>query len=333
MHNMRFTLASRPEGRLGPEHFTRHEEELPPLENGKARVRVVYVSLDPAMRGWVSPSTRSYIPPVEIGDTMRSLGVGVVEESRAEGYETGDWVSGMTGWTQFLDVRPGQLSVVPKLAKIEDYMGVLGLPGATAYHGLVVEGNAKAGETLCVTGAAGSIGSLVGQIGKALGLRVIGIAGTKEKCDWLVNDLGFDAALNYRIDDLDQGLKEFAPDGIDLHFENVGGSPFLAAFNNMAAYGRIICCGFISVYNGETNDGAMDMTAIVRRRLTLKGFAMPDHYASFPAIFKELGKLMAAGKLTYRLDIEEGLENAPSVLNKLFDGTNKGKLVVRVSEL
>ncbi|MHA7774302.1 NADP-dependent oxidoreductase [Roseibium sp. M-1] len=333
MQNMRFTLTARPEGRLGPEHFAKVEEEMLPLENGKARVRVVYVSLDPAMRGWVSPSTKSYIPPVEIGDTMRSIGVGVVEESRSDGYRTGDWVSGMTGWTQYLDVRPGQLSVVPKLAKIEDYMGVFGLPGATAYHGLVTEGHARAGETLCVTGAAGSVGSLVGQIGKALGLRVIGIAGTKEKCDWLVNELGFDAALNYRTDDLDKGLQDFAPDGIDLHFENVGGEPFLAAFRNMAPYGRIIFCGFISVYNGETNNGAMDMTAIVRRRLTLKGFAMPDHYDLFPAIFQELGKLMAAGKLTYRLDIEDGLENAPVVLNKLFDGTNTGKLVVRVSDL
>ncbi|MEP3048517.1 MAG: NADP-dependent oxidoreductase [Roseibium sp.] len=333
MQNTRYILKARPEANLGPEHFEKVAEDLKPLEDGKARVRVIYVSLDPAMRGWVSASKDSYLPPVPLGDTMRSLGVGIVEESKSDAFNAGDWVSGMTGWTEYVDVAPGQLSVVPKLPKIEDYIGVLGLPGATAYHGLVVEGQAKTGETLCVTGAAGSVGSLVGQIGKALGLRVVGIAGTKEKCDWLINDLGFDAAINYKTDDMDAELKAFAPDGIDLHFENVGGKPFNAALRNMKAFGRIIFCGFISVYNGERPDEQPEMTALVRKRLTFKGFVMTDHWDSFPAIFQELGKLMMQGKLKYRLDIEEGLERAPSAFNKLFDGTNKGKLAVRVSEL
>ncbi|MES0809687.1 NADP-dependent oxidoreductase [Roseibium sp. SCPC15] len=333
MNNTRLLLKSRPDGRLGPEHFDLRDEQLGSLTDGKARVRVLYVSLDPAMRGWVSASTDSYLPPVPLGDTMRSLGVGVVEESKSDAYQVGDWVTGMTGWTKFLDVAPGDLSVVPQLASIEDYVGILGLPGATAWHGLVVEGQAKAGETLCVTGAAGSVGSLVGQIGKALGLRVIGIAGTQEKCDWLVDELGFDAALNYRTDDLSKGLKEFAPNGINLHFENVGGEPFNAALKNMAPFGRMIFCGFISVYNGEAKDTPPEMTAIVRKRLTLKGYVMTDHFDTFPAIFQELGKLMMAGKLRYRLDVTEGLENAPSVFNKLFDGTNKGKLAIKVSDL
>lgn len=333
MKNLRYTLKSRPDGRLGPDHFDRVEEDLAPLAEGQARVRVVYVSLDPAMRGWVSPSTDSYIPPVELGETMRSIGIGIVEDSKTDAYKAGDWVTGMTGWTKYLDVADGQLTVVPQMIKMEDYMGVVGLPGATAWHGLVVEGGAKEGETLCVTGAAGSVGSLVGQIGKALGMRVIGIAGTKEKCDWLVNDLGFDAALNYKTDDLIQGLKDFAPEGIDLHFENVGGKPFNAAFQNMKAFGRMVFCGFISVYNNDGPDEAYDLTAIIRKRLTLKGFTMPDHYASFPAIFQELGKLMMQGKLKYRLDIEDGLENAPVVIDKLFSGSNTGKLVVKVSDL
>ncbi|MEM9634572.1 MAG: NADP-dependent oxidoreductase [Pseudomonadota bacterium] len=333
MNNMRLLLKSRPDGRLGPEHFDRRDEQLGSLADGQARVRVLYVSLDPAMRGWVSPSTDSYLPPVPLGDTMRSLGVGVVEESKSDAYQVGDWVTGMTGWTKFLDVAPGDLSVVPQVTNIEDYVGVLGLPGATAWHGLVIEGQAKAGETLCVTGAAGSVGSLVGQIGKALGLRVIGIAGTQEKCDWLVNELGFDAALNYRTDDLSKGLKEFAPNGIDLHFENVGGEPFNAGLKSMAPFGRMIFCGFISVYNGEAKDTPPEMTAIVRKRLTLKGYVMTDHFETFPMIFQELGKLMMAGKLKYRLDVTEGLENAPTVFNKLFDGTNKGKLAIKVSDL
>ncbi|MEP4769092.1 MAG: NADP-dependent oxidoreductase [Roseibium sp.] len=333
MQNTRYILKARPEANLGPEHFEKTEETLESLEDGKARVRVIYVSLDPAMRGWVSASKDSYLPPVPLGDTMRSLGVGVVEESKSDDFAVGDWVSGMTGWTKFVDIGSGQLNVVPKMPHIEDYMGILGLPGATAYHGLVIEGQPKAGETLCVTGAAGSVGSLVGQIGKALGLRVIGIAGTKEKCDWLVHELGFDAALNYRIDDLDAGLKAFAPDGIDLHFENVGGKPFNAALRNMKAFGRMMFCGFISVYNGERADEQPEMTALVRKRLTFKGFVMTDHWDSFPSIFQELGKLMMQGKLKYRLDIEEGLDRAPAAFNKLFEGTNKGKLVVKVSDI
>lgn len=333
MQNLRLTLKSRPEGRLGPEHFDRVEEDMGPLEAGKARVRVVYVSLDPAMRGWVSGDTKSYIPPVQLGETMRSLGVGIVEESKTDAYKVGDWVSGTPGWTKYVDVKPGEISVVPHLDRIEHYMGVLGLPGVTAYHGLVTEGQPKEGEVLCVTGAAGSVGSLAGQIGKALGMRVIGIAGTQEKCDWLVNDLGFDAALNYKTDDLNKGLADFAPDGINVHFENVGGEPFKAAFRNMAAHGRMLFCGFISAYNGETDPDPIDMTTIIRRRLTLKGFTMPDHYAEYPMMFAELGKLLMQGKLKYRLDIEEGLENAPVAFNKLFDGSNTGKLVVKVSNL
>ncbi|MEP4033609.1 NADP-dependent oxidoreductase [Roseibium polysiphoniae] len=333
MQNKRIVLASRPSGRLVDTDFETHNEALPSLEEGKARVRVVYVSLDPAMRGWVSPATNSYLPPIPLGETMRSLGIGIVTESRCEGLSEGDWVSGFTGWTEHLDVEPGALSVVPQNVPMEAYMGVFGLAGATAYHGLVKVGEPKRGETLCVTGAAGSVGSLVGQIGKALGLRVIGIAGTKAKCDWLVNELGFDAALNYKTDDLDAGLQAFSPEGLDLHFENVGGKPFAAALRNMKAFGRIVMCGFISVYNGDSPDEMPDMTAIVRRRLTLKGFVMTDHFETYPEIFKALGEMLQAGQLKYRLDIIEGLENAPEALNKLFDGSNQGKLVVKVSDL
>jgi len=333
MKNTRLTLKSRPEGHFSNENFDTVSEDLPPLADGKARVRVVYVSLDPAMRGWVSPDTKSYVPPVPLGETMRSLGIGIVEDSKSDAYKKGDWVTGFTGWTEYLDVAPGELNTVPSSLKMEDYMGVLGLAGATAYHGLVNEGQPKADEVLCVTGAAGSVGSLVGQIGKALGMKVIGIAGTKEKCDWLVNELGFDVALNYKTDDLYAELEKHAPDGIDLHFENVGGTPFAAALQNMKAHGRIIMCGFISVYNGEQPDTYPDMTAIIRKRLTVKGFVMTDHFDKYPSILAELGKLMQTGKLTYRLDIADGLENAPTVINRLFDGTNKGKLVVRVSDL
>ncbi len=333
MQNHRILLKSRPTGRLTEANFETKTDDLSPLEDGKARVRVVFVSLDPAMRGWVSPATNSYLPPVPLGDTMRSLGIGVVTESKAEGLKTGDWVTGFTGWTETLDIAPGELTVVPASVPMEAYMGVFGLAGATAYHGLVKVGRPKAGETLCVTGAAGSVGSLVGQIGKALGMRVIGIAGTKEKCDWLVNELGFDAALNYKTDDLDAGLQAFAPDGIDVHFENVGGKPFAAGVRNMKAFGRMVMCGFISVYNGDAPDEMPDMTAVVRRRLRVEGFIMTDHFDTYPEIFKALGEMLQNGQLKYRLDIVEGLSNAPSALNKLFDGTNKGKLVVKVSDL
>ncbi|WP_417666603.1 NADP-dependent oxidoreductase [Roseibium sp.] len=331
MQNKRILLSSRPSGRLDDTNFELRTEALPALADGKARVRVVYVSLDPAMRGWVSSATNSYLPPVPLGDTMRSLGIGIVTQSCCEGLAAGDWVTGFTGWTEYLDVDEGQLTIVPSTVPMEAYMGVFGLAGATAYHGLVKVGKPKAGETLCVTGAAGSVGSLVGQIGKALGMRVIGIAGTQEKCDWLVKDLGFDAALNYKTDDLDAGLQAFAPDGIDVHFENVGGRPFAAALRNMKAFGRIVMCGFISVYNGDKTEEVPDMTAVVRRRLTVKGFVMTDHFETYPEIFKALGDLLQRGQLKYRLDVVDDLENAPAALNKLFDGSNKGKLVVKVS--
>lgn len=331
MKNNRFLLKTRPEKRLCSDNFEQIAETLPDLQEGMARVRVVYISLDPAMRGWVSPDTKSYIPPVGIGETMRALGIGVVEASRTDALAPGDWVTGFTGWTEYLDILPAQLNKVPQSVSMEAYMGVFGLAGATAYHGLVAVGEPKAGETLCVTGAAGSVGSLVGQIGKALGLRVVGIAGTQEKCDWLVNDLRFDAALNYKTDDLDAGLQAFAPEGIDLHFENVGGKPFAAALRNMKAFGRMVFCGFISVYNGDAPSEIPDMTAIVRKRLTFKGFVMTDHFDAFPSIFAELGNFMAKDQLTYRLDIVEGLAAAPVAINKLFDGTNKGKLVIKVS--
>ncbi|MTI18594.1 NADP-dependent oxidoreductase [Rhodobacteraceae bacterium RKSG542] len=333
VNNTRILLKQRPFGMIKPEDFEIVEETMPALAAGKARVRVVYLSLDPAMRGWVSADENSYVPPVPLGSTMRGLAVGVIEESNAEGLKRGDWVSGFLGWTKLIDVEPKDVNVVPQVVPMEAYMGILGLAGATAYYGLMEVGEPKAGQTLCVTGAAGSVGSLVGQLAKANGLRVIGIAGSEEKCKWLTEELGFDAALNYKTDDLEAGLRAFAPEGLDLHFENVGGAPLQAALHNMKAHGKLIICGLISNYNATEMPSGPELSAIIKKRLTMQGFVMTDHLDRFGEFFQKLGGYMSKGQLKYRLDIVDGLESAPTAINRLFVGSNTGKLTIRVSEL
>lgn len=333
MQNLRILLAQRPVGDIKATDFEKREETLGPLEEGKARIRVVYLSLDPAMRGWMSADENSYVPPIPLGSTMRGIATGIVEQSKTDKLKEGDWVSGFLGWTQYADVQPDEVNVVPQTVPMDAYMGVLGLAGATAYHGYKEILDPQAGQTLCVTGAAGSVGSLVGQMAKADGLRVVGIAGTPEKCRWLTDELGFDAALNYKSDDLDAGLRAFAPEGLDLHFENVGGAPLQAALNNMKAHGKIAVCGLISTYNATSLPAGPELSAMIKKRLTMKGFVMTDHWHRFGEILGKVGEYLGKGQLKYRLDIVEGLENAPVAINRLFDGSNTGKLTIKVSDL
>ncbi|WP_310621135.1 NADP-dependent oxidoreductase [Flexibacterium corallicola] len=333
MKNSRILLVKRPVGMIAPTDFEKREETLPELEEGKARVRVTYLSLDPAMRGWMSADENSYVPPIPLGSTMRGLAVGIVEETKTSELNKGDWVAGFLGWTTFADVSAADVNVVPQMVPMDAYMGILGLAGATAYYGLMEVGKPQEGQTICITGAAGSVGSLVGQLAKAHGLRVIGIAGSDEKCKWLTEELGFDAALNYKTDDLEAGIREFAPDGLDLHFENVGGAPLQAALNNMKAHATIIMCGLISTYNATEAPAGPELSAIIKKRLTVQGFVMTDHLHRFGEFFEKLGAYMMKGQLKYRLDVVEGLENAPVAINRLFEGTNTGKLTVKVSDL
>lgn len=330
--NLRYTLAQRPVGLIKPTDFAAVRETLPDLEPGHALVRQVFMSLDPAMRGWVAENRDSYLPPVEIGETMRSFGVGVVVASRDDGLPVGTKVNGMFGWTENAIVTAKDVTPLPDALSLEVALAVFGLPGATAWYGLFEVGKPKKGETILISGAAGSVGSLVGQMAKAEGLRVIGIAGTQDKCGWLVDDLGFDGAINYRTDDVRDKLRDLAPDGVDIYFENVGGELLQIALDNMNTFGRLVMCGMISQYNATEQVAGPNLSRMITKRLTMQGYVMTDHMHRFGEFAQKVGAYMQQGKLRYRADIVKGLDQAPTAINKLFDGSNRGKLIVQVSE-
>jgi NADPH-dependent curcumin reductase CurA len=321
-------LVKRPEIHITSDLFEVVTLETPELSDGQFLLKQTHMSLDPAMKGWMMPDKGSYIPPVELGEIMRSSGVGEVVESKNDDFPVGTRVSGMIGWTEYAVSSGAGLQKLPPEVSAEVVLCVLALPGLTAYQGLINVGRPKAGETLVVSGAAGSVGSLVGQIGKAEGLRVVGTAGSDEKCAWLVDDLGFDAAINYKSQSLGKELAEATPDGIDLYFENTGGPVQHAVFYRMNAHGRIIVCGMIADYNTDKPSPGPNWLNIIRKRLRIEGFTMPDHWDAVPAIMQELLKYYGAGQLKYRAHTLEGLESAIEGINLLFSGGNQGKLMV-----
>ncbi len=323
-------LVKRPETTITPDVFKIVTLETPQLKDGQILIKQTYMSLDPAMRGWMSDDQESYIPPVGLGEVMRSSGVGEVVESHNDHFPVGTKVSGMFGWTEYTVSNGKGLQRLPKGVSEEAVLCVLALPGVTAYQGLMNIGQPKAGETLLVSGAAGSVGSLVGQIAKAEGLRVIGSAGSDEKCRWLVTELGFDAAVNYKSETLKKDLAAAAPDGIDLFYENTGGPIQEAAFDQMNAHGRIVVCGVISDYNAKTPAAGPSWVNIVRKRLQIQGFAMPDHWDKIPELSKSVARYLQEGKIKYRAHVIDGLESAIAGINLLFSGGNKGKLMVRL---
>lgn len=324
------TLVKRPEIHITPDLFEVVTLETPPLEDGQMLLRQTHMSLDPAMKGWMMEDRNSYIPPVELGEIMRSSGVAEVAESRNDAFAVGDRVVGMIGWTEYATSDGTGLQKLPADVDADAVLCVLSLPGLTAYQGLVVIGKPKAGETLVVSGAAGSVGSMVGQIAKAEGLRVVGTAGSDEKCRWLEDELGFDKAINYKSDDLEQQIGAATPDGVDLYFENTGGPVQHIVYGRMNAHGRIIVCGMIADYNTATPSPGPNWINMIRRRLTVTGFAMPDHWDAVPAMTVELTKYLVAGKLRYRAHKLQGLESAIEGINLLFTGGNMGKLMVEL---
>lgn len=324
------TLAKRPALTITPDVFQIETRETPALEDGQILLQQTHMSLDPAMRGWMSDDRNSYIPPVELGEVMRSSGIAAVVESRHPDFAVGDRLHGMIGWTEYA-VSTGQgLRKLPAGVPAEAVLCVLALPGLTAYQGLVKIGQPKAGETLVVSGAAGSVGSMVGQIAKAEGLRVIGTAGTDEKCQWLVDELGFDAAVNYKAPDLAEQLAAATPDGVDLYFENTGGPVQHIIFNRMNAHGRIMVCGMIADYNTATPAPGPNWINIIKRRLTITGFTMPDHWGEVPAMSAKLLAYFAAGQLKYRAHTLHGLTSAIDGIHLLFNGEKRGKLMVEL---
>lgn len=288
------------------------------------------MSLDPAMFGWMSADTESYIPRVELGSVMRSAGVGVVVESNHPGFEVGDRVAGMMGWQHYALSNGAGINKVQAQLPDEAILSIFALPGLTATQGLFNVGHPKKGETIVVTGAAGSVGSLVGQLAKAEGLNVIGVVGSDEKADWIVNELGFNGAINYKSADLDGQLAVLAPNGIDLFFENTGGPIQNLIFERMNAHGRVVVCGMIADYSKQVPSPGPNWIKIIKKRLTVQGFTMPDHFAEAPALLAKLTPYVMSGKIKHRSHVLEGLESAIEGLNLFFTGENKGKLIVKL---
>ena len=334
MINRQWLLATRPQGEIAESDFKWVETPVPDLQDGQLLIRNIYLSLDPANRGWMSEKG-SYMAPIELGSVMYGFSIGVVEASRNPGFPEGTLVQAMVGWQDYL-VRDGrgvmplqQFPGVPLTA----YMGLFGHIDLTAYFGLLDIGKPKAGETLTVTAAAGAVGSLVGQIGKIKGCRVVGIAGSDEKCRWLTEELGFDAAINYKTENVRQALKQHCPDGIDVIFENVGGAILDAEMSLMNKYARIVLCGLISQYNAkEPVPGPYNFPALITKRCRAEGFIVSDYLRRAMEAIPDLAQWYLEGKLKYRVDIVEGLENTPKAIHKLFDGSNQGKLIVQVSK-
>ncbi|UJJ32515.1 NADP-dependent oxidoreductase [Halopseudomonas maritima] len=322
-------LVKRPNPDITADIFATVHLPLPALDEGQFLVRQTHMSLDPAMRTWLDEYDDSYLPPVQLGETMRAFGVGEVVESRNPDFPVGARVLGTTGWAEYV-LGSADMRVVPQELPVGDLLGALHLPGLTAYLGLMEIGRPKAGETLVVTGAAGSVGSLVGQIGKAEGLRVVGFAGSDEKCAWLEQELGFDKAINYRAADLAAELAAAAPNGVDLFFENTGGPVQEVVFQQMNRLGRIIVCGVIADYNKHTPSPGPNWKEVNLKALRVEGFVVPDHFDKIDRMSKALLGYLQQGQLCYRLHTIKGLESAIDGINMLFDGRNQGKLVVEL---
>jgi NADPH-dependent curcumin reductase CurA len=324
-------LAARPgPGPITPELFEVVQQDIPTAGPGQLLVQQTHMSLDPAMIGWMHPDKDSYIPPVELGTVMRSSGVGTVVESNHPDFAAGDMVRGMLGWTEYLVSNGDGLNTLPEGLDAETALAVFALPGMTATKGLYGFGDPKEGETIVVSGAAGSVGSIVGQLAKADGLNVIGVAGDDEKCQWICEDLGFDGAINYKTDDIPAKLAELAPNGVDIYFENTGGPIQQHVFDAMNAHGRIIVCGMIADYTAAEPSPGPNWIPMIKKRLSVHGFAMPDHFGEIPALLDKLTPYVMEGKIRYRTHVLEGLESAIEGLNLFFTGANRGKLIVKL---
>ncbi|MDQ3009844.1 MAG: NADP-dependent oxidoreductase [Acidobacteriota bacterium] len=329
--NHQWQLAARPEGSIKESDFNWVEQSVPDLQDGQLLVRNLYLSLDPTMRMWATKDT--YLPAVKIGEVMRGGTIGVVEESRNPKFKEGDHVTGLLGWQEYAVSDGKGLNVLPNLpgVPLTAHFGLFGHIGMTAYFGLLDIGKPQAGETLVVSAAAGAVGSLVGQIGKIKGCHVVGIAGADDKCDWIVNDLGFDAAINYKTENVSAALRQHCPNGIDIDFENVGGEIMDSVLAQINLRARIVLCGLISGYNAtEPVPGPYNFGNILVQRARIEGFIVLDYAPRAMECMTELGKWLMEGKIKYRIDEVDGLKQAPQALNRLFDGSNIGKLVVKI---
>jgi NADPH-dependent curcumin reductase CurA len=331
--NRQFRLAARPVGLPKRSDWNLTEEPLPEPGEGEFLVKALYISLDPAMRGWMNEG-RSYIPPVGIGEVMRAGAIGRVVASKHKDYAIGDCVYSHFGVQEYaLSKGQGATKVDPRLAPLPVYLGALGMPGMTAYFGLFDIGKPEPGQTVVVSGAAGAVGMVVGQLAKIHGCRVVGIAGGADKCRYLVAELGFDAAIDYKGEDVRKALREHCPKGLDVYFDNVGGDILDAALANLARHARIVICGAISQYNNTTAvKGPSNYLSLLVNRASMTGMVVFDYAARYPEAAKAMAGWLAAGKLKSREDVVAGFANFPETLLKLFAGENFGKLVLQVAE-
>lgn len=332
--NLRILLAKRPTGSPTAGDFSIVSEAIPTPGPGEILVQSLYLSLDPYMRGRMN-AAKSYVPPVEIGAVMGGGVVGRVMRSDVAAYPAGTIVEGLLGWQQFAVAKPKMLRKIdPALAPISTALGVLGMPGLTAYFGLLDLGKPIATDTVVVSAASGAVGSLVGQIAKRLGCRTVGVVGSPEKARYIVDELGYDAAINYRTsDNLRREIREAAPDGVNVYFDNVGGPVTDAVFENLAQRARIVICGQISQYNSTKQEmGPRNLSRILTTRSRIEGFIVFDYADRYPQGLKDLATWVANGEIKYKEDIIQGLENAPAAFIGLLEGKNFGKLLVKIAD-
>ena len=336
--NRRVLLKHRPVGEPRPTDFEIADASMPKPGEGELLVRTIWLSLDPYMRGRMN-DVKSYSAPVELGGVMTAGTVGEVVESRHPGFARGDFVLSYGGWQTHHVARGGgqagpfsPLKLDPTVAPISTALGVLGMPGMTAYVGLYDIGQPKPGETVVVSAAAGAVGSAVGQLAKLKGCRAVGIAGSPEKCDHVVKELGFDACVSHRSPDLLAALKEVCPKGIDVYFDNVGGDVLKTVLRLVNPFARIPLCGIISQYNAVEPPPGPNMAPVLVNRVTIRGFIVSDHADRLPAFLSECSRWVREGRLKYREDVVEGLDNAPRAFIGLLQGKNFGKLLVKVGE-
>ena len=334
--NRQWQLAKRPQGMVGRDNFNYVEQPIPEPQDGQVLVRNLYLSFDPTQRGWME-DRESYLPPVALGEPMRAGSIGQVTESRHADFAVGDIVQTTGGWQDFVVAAPGQgpmgLSKVPNGVTPEMMLSVLGITGLTAYFGLLDLGQPKDSETVLVSGAAGATGSVAGQIARIKGCRVVGIAGGTEKCAWLKDEAGFDDVIDYKNEDVNARIAETCPNKLDVYFDNVGGDILEAALNHLNLRARIVMCGGISGYNAtQPIPGPANLMNIVTTRSRMEGFIILDYMARAPEAINELLGWIGSGELKFQVDVQEGFDNIPDTLQRLFTGKNLGKQLLKIAD-
>jgi NADPH-dependent curcumin reductase CurA len=338
--NRQVQMAARPNGFPKDSDFQIAESPVPVPGDGEVLVKNIYMSVDPYMRGRMNDFRGSYIPPFEIAGPMSGGAVGQVVASNHDGYAVGDYVLNMGGWSEYV-VRPGRPlhdgadlnKIDPSLAPLSAFLGGIGMPGLTAYAGLMEVGIPKEGETVYISAASGAVGAVAGQIAKIKGCRVVGSAGSDEKVAYLTDEIGFDAAFNYKTIDLNEALAETCPNGIDVNFENVGGAMLEAVLHKMNQHGRIIFCGSISGYNDTTPaPGPNNLTMMIMREITLRGYIVTSYMHLMPDFYRDMGAWLKSGQMTFKETVVDGIENAPSAFMGMLRGENMGKMIVKLAD-